>query len=571
MTTTVDDSCYVGPDEEPDRYRLIRQVGSGGEATLWRAATVVAGGWEPVAVKVLRDGLQHASTVWRARWAEQVSVLRLIQHPGVVGVHEGFEGAPLHRAGQAVGDGERSLYLVMNWVEGRNLAEWAALHREPADYFVALQHLAQIADVLVWLHSGRATSKRPIIHADLTPSNVIINDDGQAVLVDFGLSRVARQDGQPAEGTRGYWAPEVVAEGSYSPASDRYSFGALTAFVLTGEHPAQEPETVRARFADLPLVRNTPGLLDHLMQMFDPVPDRRPAPDEWLRALRAQTSTTVGRLQQGMAPPMPASPATARPTGGVRPVLRRVLRWPVAAGVLALAGVVGLLAVLLPSDESERPDRTAGGTAPTSVPTVRLTEIPEVRGMTDRDATELLQAGGLVVRTEIVLDDSKPDGTVVDTVPPVGQKAPALVRLVVARKPVVHQLSGLEAADGSTELTPGTFRLAGRDYPDSLAADCGFSDSTSVTEYSLDGGYRRFTATVGITADPGTSAHGTFRAKVDGKLVGSWVVTRDQVGSVDLDLTGARTLVLESVDKRGVLYCDVGLFVWADARLVREP
>ncbi|TMR10379.1 hypothetical protein ETD86_39790 [Nonomuraea turkmeniaca] len=77
MPTQVDNTCFVGPAEEPDKYRLVRQVGHGGEAELWYAVTAVAGGWEPVAVKILRSGLQESLAHWRTRWNTWTHVLHV--------------------------------------------------------------------------------------------------------------------------------------------------------------------------------------------------------------------------------------------------------------------------------------------------------------------------------------------------------------------------------------------------------------------------------------------------------------------------------------------------------------
>lgn len=174
---------FVGPDDDPDKYRLLHQAGDGGEAELWKAVFEVAGGPRPVAVKILRpDHLGDAET-WRARWAEQVEVLRLVPpHPAVVGMHEAFEGPRLHAQGQ-VDPNHRALYLVMNWVEGTNLRDWVVQNPRPEDRLKAQRYLRQIANVLEWLHSGpgEALNGDPVSHCDLTPANVIINGDDQEI------------------------------------------------------------------------------------------------------------------------------------------------------------------------------------------------------------------------------------------------------------------------------------------------------------------------------------------------------------------------------------------------------
>ena len=285
---------FVGPVDDADKYRLIHQVGTGGEAQLWKAELSVSGQWEPVAVKILRPDRLGDIDRWAARWAEQAEVLRFLRHPGVVGVREHFEGGPIHHAGETPG-AQRQLFLVMNWVDGLSLRDWVPLHRRPDGYFESLRYLAQIGDVLDWLHSGQATpSGRPVIHADVTPANVLVTAMGQAVLVDFGLTRLASGQSVTVEGTGGYIAPEVLAHGSYSPASDRYSFGALTYFVLTGQNPPVDLNAIRSGFAALPTVSGQPDLVDHLMVMFGPDADSRPPAGTWIRFFRTSGTTSLG-------------------------------------------------------------------------------------------------------------------------------------------------------------------------------------------------------------------------------------------------------------------------------------
>ncbi|MGH8881841.1 MAG: serine/threonine protein kinase, partial [Stackebrandtia sp.] len=226
-----DSNTYtVGPDTEPDKYRLRRQVGGGGEAEIWQASVTLAGGPEHVAVKILRDIHIVDAEAWQERWSSQVELLRLLRHPGVVGVHEYFAGPRMHLPGEADLD-TRHHYLVMNWVDGVDLRQWNG-DRESVDRFETLRHLTQVADVLDWLHSGNATtSGRPVVHGDISPGNIIINSDGQAVVVDFGLFRMAHSGDSPPTGTQGYCAPEVLASGEYTAAADRYGFGALAYFL----------------------------------------------------------------------------------------------------------------------------------------------------------------------------------------------------------------------------------------------------------------------------------------------------------------------------------------------------
>ncbi|PSL00212.1 serine/threonine protein kinase [Murinocardiopsis flavida] len=292
-------ALFVGPDSHPDKYRLVRSVGRGGEATLYLAEVTLAGQTEPVVVKVLNSDVAVNEEQFRdlsSRWNDQAELLRFINRLGVVGVREHFEGVPEHRSGESAEYTDRSLFLVMNYVEGIDLRDWRAEHAVdgPKGQREVLRHLEQIAEVLDWLHSGRATpSKRAVVHGDLSPGNIMISDEGQATLVDFGLSRIAtRHMTAKPWFTPGYAAPEVF-NGEYSAATDRYAFGAIVYFVLAGEEPPPAPEQLRERFAALPAVEAAgPQQRDRITSMFSAEATDRPSAFDWITTLRS-VSTSV--------------------------------------------------------------------------------------------------------------------------------------------------------------------------------------------------------------------------------------------------------------------------------------
>lgn len=357
---------HVGPDDAPDKYRLKRQISTGGEAQLWEAALDVAGTWEPVAVKILRADHFADFERWKDRWAEQAEVLRFIRHPGVVGVREHFEGSGMHYGGEAP-PSQRALYLIMNWHEGLTFREWRQRHLSAADGYEALRLLAQVGDVLDWLHSGQATpSGRPVIHADVTANNVLVTPVGQAVLIDFGLVRLAGGVSAAAEGTSGYLAPEVKALGAYSTASDRYAFGALTYFVLTGQVPSPGIDDIRSGLARLSIVVQQPALLDHLMRMFDPEPDTRPPCGEWIRHFRMSGATSADLVGSGFTPPLEpgaSSPPDGQPglSSAPPPARRGRNRRIVVAGALVVAAIGGGVAYSISRDDGG--DSHASGTS----------------------------------------------------------------------------------------------------------------------------------------------------------------------------------------------------------------
>ncbi|MEV6923743.1 protein kinase [Dactylosporangium sp. NPDC051485] len=520
---------FVGPDDAPDRYQLVRWISRGGEAELWEASITLAGEPERLAVKILRSDRLHEVTAWQERWADQVELLRLIRHPGVVGVHTQFEGPRMHLSGQA-DPADRALYLVMNWVDGQDLRDWVPLHFGPEHRSAVMRCLGQVADVLDWLHAGHATpSGRCVIHGDVTPGNVVVDQNGQAVLVDFGLVRITRHMTAFPAGTEGYCAPEVLGQGLYSPASDRYAFGGLAYYVLTGQHPPVDQAELRAGLSVVPVVGGRPELVDHMMTIFADEPDQRPLCGDWLRGLRLHTSTVMPDaarlppLRPGRAHPAAAGVPTVpntRPAGKARSLRRALL---IAAVVLAGVAAIGLTAPTIArwavasaaSDdanhgihESGRP--LAGPTGSPSAGPARSTATPSDQGT----------SAGSTSRPRSLLDISPLEGT--------------------------------------GEYQSGPQRVNVQDYQRTLYGDC--YDGIHSAVWQLDRKYHTFQARVGLSDDSRSSTTVTFQVLVDGKERAGPVTGVGATKDVTVDLTNVFRLRLQT----DCGFSAAGTAVWID-------
>ncbi|MGW6686080.1 protein kinase domain-containing protein [Streptomyces sp. NPDC054961] len=318
-------NLHIGPDAAADRYRLLRAIGRGGEAVLYLAEIELAGGAEPVVVKVLDSKTTITPDVFdriSQKWNEQAELLRFVHRPGVVGVREHFEGPPIHRPGESGTLTGRALVLVMNHVDGLDLRDWRAERTlaTAAERREVMRTLEQLADVLDWLHSGKATpSGRQVIHGDLSPGNVMVDAHGQATLVDFGLSKLTA-DHQTAEVwfTQGYAAPEVF-DGKRTPGTDRYAFGALAYFLLSGESPPATPELLAQALTRLPQI----AVLDaeqraRIASIYASDPLKRPVNlAGWMkdvrRAVVSTTTSTSQRVAHDAVPAVPAFPPPSAP------------------------------------------------------------------------------------------------------------------------------------------------------------------------------------------------------------------------------------------------------------------
>ncbi len=346
----------IGPAADPDRYVLGAAVSSGAEGILYRGSITTPTGFElAVAIKMLQPRFLNRVDEWHARWSEQVELLRSLQVPGVVRVRDGFVGPLPHAAGER-GEG-RTLYLVMNWVEGEPLDEWVRRHPS-ADPFQVLKMLLGVAVALDLMHSGRPTGGRPVVHRDVKPNNVLVTDEG-ALLVDFGLTR-----GLPTGhrlsgvvGTPGYIAPEAADAGLYTPGSDRYAFGALVYFVFTGHDPptGHEPESLRTSLAAVPALTGRPAAVNQIMAMLDANPAARPdSLANWVGQLRG---SSLSGLPEVLAPQAPhRNPGSA--SGQMAPSASRQLRRRVPV-IAALVAVFGLLCVAAVSGRNPRPEAAA--------------------------------------------------------------------------------------------------------------------------------------------------------------------------------------------------------------------
>jgi len=273
----------VGPFDDTDRYELIEHRSRGGQADLWLGRREFGRIRVPVAIKIFRPRRGSLAELERAG-NEEVELLRCLDHPNLPRVREFFAGPDPHQHGEAKAS-TRSLYLVMNWVEGTNLDEWIAedSNRTVADI---LDTVERVADALDYLHGGRDTEGVQVVHRDVSPDNVIIK--GRDVkLVDFSLARLL--GGKMTFGGKpSYLAPEVLERGEFGPPSDLYALAVTACFALLGGvlPEGRGTDAIRRRLGDH-LGPTGLALVNQLMTGLEPEPTDRPSSAKaWARELR---------------------------------------------------------------------------------------------------------------------------------------------------------------------------------------------------------------------------------------------------------------------------------------------
>lgn len=200
------------------RYRVESRIASGGTSTVYRGLDVRLD--RPVAVKVM-DTRYAGDDQFLTRFQLEARTVARLKNPGLVAVYD-------------QGMDARHPFLVMELIEGGTLRELLAERGPMPPHAVA----AVLRPVL----GGLAAAHRAgLVHRDVKPENVLISDDGDVKIADFGLVRAVAAAGITSTsvilGTAAYLSPEQVRDGNAGPRSDVYSAGILTYELLTGHTP----------------------------------------------------------------------------------------------------------------------------------------------------------------------------------------------------------------------------------------------------------------------------------------------------------------------------------------------
>jgi WD40 repeat protein len=242
------------------RYRIVRTIARGGMGVTYEGESL--SGRQRVAVKEL--GLSRLDD-WKVMdlFEREARVLALVKHPAVPAYvdHFAIEGA----------EGP-TFYLVQQIAPGHSLAQLVAGGWR-ADEAEARRIAAAILDVLDHLHA----LVPPVYHRDIKPQNVLREDTGKVWVVDFGavrdVYRSTQVGGSTVAGTFGYMAPEQL-RGIARPESDLYGLGATLLYVLSGQTPAEMPQSkLKADFRSR--VRVSPAFAAWLDKMLEPAPEDR--------------------------------------------------------------------------------------------------------------------------------------------------------------------------------------------------------------------------------------------------------------------------------------------------------
>jgi serine/threonine protein kinase len=261
-------------------YEILRELGRGGMATVYLAHDIALD--RKVAIKVMSPALLLMGEGMSERFKREARTAANLSHPHIIPIY-------------TVKGSGKSLFFVMKFIAGRSLE---AIIKDVGPMPVAMVKtiLQQVGSALGYAH------RHGVVHRDVKPANIMLDEEGWSVVTDFGIAKVAENRGLTmtgiAVGTPSYMSPEQCAAKDITGKSDQYSLGVVAYEMLTGKQPFEGDSAMAIMFAHFheqpkPLLTVRPECPEDLaaavMQMLEKAPDKRfGSMEEAVSAIRAQ-------------------------------------------------------------------------------------------------------------------------------------------------------------------------------------------------------------------------------------------------------------------------------------------
>jgi hypothetical protein len=297
-------------------YEILREIGQGGMATVFLAHEIALD--RKVAIKVMSPQFVHGADMIE-RFKREARTAAGLTHPHIIPIY-------------AVRESQQLLFFVMKHIQGRSVD---AILRDvgPLPFPMVRSILCDIGAALDYAH------RQSVIHRDVKPGNIMIDEEGFAVITDFGIAKAAQGETLTRSGTTvgtpSYLSPEACSGESVGPPADQYSLGIVGYEMITGQLPFAAESSLGMMYAQVhspprPSDRLRPDcprdLRDAIMRMLEKAPvDRFPSLKE---AVQAISGGRVGGRSSGEHPDrddsvrshigLLAVPRPGRPVGEVR-------------------------------------------------------------------------------------------------------------------------------------------------------------------------------------------------------------------------------------------------------------
>ncbi len=272
-----------------DRYEVVRKLGSGGFADVFLANDRLLG--RQVALKVLSTRYAHDEQ-FVERFRREASSAAGLNHPNIVQIYDR-------------GEAEGTYYIAMEYLEGRTLKEIIVKYA-PLSTELLVSVAVQILEALRFAH------RRDVIHRDIKPQNIMIDNDGRVKVTDFGIARAGSgstmTEAGSILGTAHYFSPEQAQGQPVEAASDLYSLGIVMYEMATGHLPfdGDNPVSIAMKHVhDMPAAPRTlnPALPENLDTVIVRSLGKRPV-DRYLTAQAMLED--LRRVQEGQPVTAPA-------------------------------------------------------------------------------------------------------------------------------------------------------------------------------------------------------------------------------------------------------------------------
>jgi len=377
-------------------YEVLAELGRGGMAVVYLAHDLALD--RKVAIKVMFPALLAGEGA-AERFKREARTAASLTHPNIIPIY-------------AVKEHESLLYFVMQFVGGRGM-DSIIEERGALPIAMVQSVLNQVGEALEYAH------RKGVIHRDIKPGNILVDDEGRAIVTDFGIAKVAAADSITRTGgvvgTPSYMSPEQCAAGEITGASDQYSLGLVAYEMLTGDRPFSGESVMQLMYlrcsVDPPRVsesrRDCPAALeDAVMRMLEREPGSRwPSVGAAITAVgaprideRAATRKELAelakagrsrRISMGIRTPTSPVPDTRRPLsepGAVQPMEhasgdRRRRRFPLLWTIPLLAGLGALGWLTLGGLGREPVPGTTSVSDPAGPPQTLGAVVPAVTGI----------------------------------------------------------------------------------------------------------------------------------------------------------------------------------------------
>jgi serine/threonine protein kinase len=330
-------------------YEIIRVLGQGGMATVYLAQDLTLD--RKVAIKVISPDIARGAEMI-ARFRREAKTAASLTHPHIIPIY-------------AVKETPELVFFVMKYVRGRSLD---AILREvgPLPFPMVRTILSDIGSALDFAH------RQGVVHRDVKPGNILVEEEGFAVITDFGIAKAAESESLTRSGTTvgtpSYLSPEACAGERVGPAADQYSLGIVGYEMITGQLPFSAESSLGMMYAQVhtpprpstDLRTDCPrDLHDTIMRMLEKSADDRftnlkdavlelslgqPTPDEHVRShigLLAVPRAGRSAAEIRQTPNSPLFVGAVKPTTPISSIRRRKR----SQQLRILAGSVGVLAV----------------------------------------------------------------------------------------------------------------------------------------------------------------------------------------------------------------------------------